>query len=246
MRMVVFQRALAAQLILMISFTLAPARAPGDAHFIFQRSSDGRWQGSCTVRTEIFQSARFTLGPADSITSGTWRGDLGPATVWAGIEVDTPYVDSTIEMEIYPGGFGVLRSQDGWFAVSHFSKSGQVMRFDVDTAREVQPSGLDRDIIKRAASILSSEAAWNRADNRKCEPTATRWSIYCAMESATIQVTGGFHHRRPALQLIRAIVEERSVGRKYHHRLMDYNNDPSTSFRDVAGLFSEALHRLGN
>lgn len=64
------------------------------------------------------------------------------------------------------------------------------------------------------------------------------------MESATTEVTGGFHHRRPALEVIREIVAERTAGRQYHHRLMDYSNDPATSFADVRSLSREALARI--
>ena len=60
----------------------------------------------------------------------------------------------------------------------------------------------------------------------------------------TIEVTGGFHHRRPAMELVRQIIEERTAGRRYHHRLMDYNNDPSTSLADVHAIFAEALARI--
>lgn len=60
-----------------------------------------------------------------------------------------------------------------------------------------------------------------------------QWSIYCAIEKATIEVTSGFHHRRPALEIVRLIIDSRSVGRPYHHRLMDYNNDRSTTFGDL-------------
>jgi hypothetical protein len=45
-----------------------------------------------------------------------------------------------------------------------------------------------------------TEAAWNRSDNRECPTSATKWSIYCALEKATLDVTGGPHHRRPALR----------------------------------------------
>lgn len=40
------------------------------------------------------------------------------------------------------------------------------------------------------------------------------------------------------------IVDERTTGRPYHHRLMDYNNDPSTRLQDVQSLFAEALRRI--
>jgi hypothetical protein len=64
------------------------------------------------------------------------------------------------------------------------------------------------------------------------------------MEKATIEVAGAFHHRRPALEIIRQIVDERTKNRPYEHRLMDYNNDPTTQLSDVQSLFFEALKRV--
>lgn len=149
-----------------------------------------------------------------------------------------------VEVEIYAGGTGVVRTYTGWFAVSGFSATDSMMRFQIDTARQIPASDLDREIIRRAAAILSSDAVWNRADNRKCKPAATTWSIYCALEQASIEVTGGFHHRRPALELVRILVEDRTKGRDYNHRLMDYNNDKSTHLDDVRSLFADALSRM--
>jgi hypothetical protein len=146
-----------------------------------------------------------------------------------------------LELEVYAGGSGVLRTEYGWFPVSGLTQSAQTLRFELDIAREVPPSALDREILERAAAILSTELAWNRADNRKCAPAARSWSLYCAMERATIEVTGAFHHRRPVLELVRQLVDERTAGRPYHHRLMDYNNDPTTRLADVRGILADAL-----
>jgi hypothetical protein len=149
-----------------------------------------------------------------------------------------------VEIEIYGGGKGVIRTYNGWYDVTDFSATGDDVRFRVDTAREVAPNALDREIIQRADAMLSSEGVWNRADNRKCPATAATWSIYCAMERATREVTGGFHHRRPALELVRVIVEERTKDRNYNHRLMDYNNDSTTHLADVHSLFAAALAKI--
>jgi hypothetical protein len=85
---------------------------------------------------------------------------------------------------------------------------------------------------------------WNRADNRKCPATATTWSIYCAVERAEIELAGAAHHRRPAQELVREIIEARTKTKKYEHRLMEYNNDPSTTLDDVRSLFTEAIGRI--
>ena len=218
----------------------APASAPSPCEL---HAHAGRWVGSCGRIVD--ETPTLTLAPARSITSGVWRRDVQPSAVWAGTMSDEDAPNLPLELEVYAGGWGVLRTQYGWFAVSGLTQSAQALRFELDAAREVSPSALDREILERAAAILSSEAAWNRADNRKCAPAATSFSLYCAMERATIEVTGAFHHRRPALELVRQIVDERAAGRPYKHRLMDYYNDPTTRLADVRGVIADALSRLG-
>jgi hypothetical protein len=149
-----------------------------------------------------------------------------------------------VEIEIHGAGKGVIRTYNGWYDVINFSAKGDDMRFQVDTARQIAPNSLDREIIQRADAMFSSDAIWNRADNRKCPASATTWSLYCALERATREVTGGFHHRRPALELVRVVVEERTKGRDYNHRLMDYNNDPTTHLADVHSVLAAALAKI--
>jgi hypothetical protein len=150
----------------------------------------------------------------------------------------------SVEIEIYKSGNGVIRTYKGWFAVSSFSRRDSTIHFQVDTMKQVAPNAVDREILVRAMKIISSDSVWNRADNRECPATATKWSIYCAVEQAQIEVAGGFHHRRPAGELVREIVDERTKGRNYDHRMMDYNNDRTTTLADVQSLFAEALARI--
>lgn len=156
---------------------------------------------------------------------------------------DEGYGKAPVELEVYAGGWGILRTIYTWIPVTNFEQSSG-LRFEVDARHEVAPDVLDREIVRRASTILSSESVWNRNDTRVCRPSATSWSIYCAMEKATIEVTGGFSHRRPALEVVRVLVDQRSAGRQYNHRLMDWNNDSRTSFGDVRSLFVEARSRM--
>ena len=96
----------------------------------------------------------------------------------------------------------------------------------------------DIEIVKRAAQILDSPAKWNRADNRVCPPRARTFSLYCALERATDEVTKNFKHRGAAMQEARFVIEEIAPeANRYNHRLMDYNNDPKTTFADIQGVF---------
>jgi hypothetical protein len=118
-------------------------------------------------------------------------------------------------------------------------------------ARAVSQSGPDDDpeahppvtnadlrIVRRARQILNDSSKWNRADTRNCPADANAFSLYCALEKATKEVTGSFQHRGAAMQEARFVIDEIAPNRKkYEHRLMDYNNDPSTTFADIQKVF---------
>jgi hypothetical protein len=217
--------------------TLFPA---ADCEF---RARNGQYEGSCG---SIFDAVpTFKVTATDSITSGRWRPDTRPTSAWRGeVILPPPRNSSPIEVESYADGTGVLRTIVGWFPISGFESSTDAIRFRLDPTQQVAPSALDRQIIERAAVLISTEARWDRADDRICAVTDTTWSIYCALQRATLDVTGGFHHRRPALELVRVIVEQRTAGRDYSHRLMDYNNDKTTRLDDLRSLFAEALAKI--
>jgi len=104
----------------------------------------------------------------------------------------------------------------------------------------------DLRIVQRACALLASPSKWNRADNRKCPDGAKTLSLYCALETATTEVGKTFEHRGAALQEVRFVIDEIAADRNYDHRLMDYNNDPTTSFADIQDVLriTESLIRL--
>ena len=95
----------------------------------------------------------------------------------------------------------------------------------------------DLQIVKRAREILDSPSKWNRADNRECPAGAKTFSLYCALQMATIEVSGKTDHRGAALQEARFVIDEISADGNYQHRLMNYNNDATTTFADIQEVF---------
>lgn len=58
------------------------------------------------------------------------------------------------------------------------------------------------------------------------------------MEKATSEINGNFEHRGAAMQEARFVIDDIAPNRKnYNHRLMDYNNDPTTTFANVQKFF---------
>jgi len=103
----------------------------------------------------------------------------------------------------------------------------------------------DVKIVQHARKILDSPSKWNRADTRVCPPDAKTFSLYCALEKATAEVSGDFKHRGAAMQEARFVIDQIASNRsKYEHRLMDYNNDPTTSFADTQKFFNRLEERI--
>ena len=117
--------------------------------------------------------------------------------------------------------------------------------FSGDSNAAPAVSEQDIRIVQRARNILSSPDKWNRADNRNCPETATTFSLYCALEKATAEITGGFQHRGAAMQQARFVIDEQlAKGNHYEHRLMNYNNDPKTTFADTRKFWDLLEQRI--
>jgi hypothetical protein len=102
----------------------------------------------------------------------------------------------------------------------------------------------DVAILQRADEILSSAAVWNRRDTRICNQDDRTWSLFCALEKASLFVLGEYRHREVALQEVRFAVEEASKGAQFEHRLMEYNNLPTTTFDDIKQVLAVATQRV--
>ncbi len=109
---------------------------------------------------------------------------------------------------------------------------------DLDSDAAPQVTSQDIDIVERAQQLLRTPSEWNRKDTRECPKTAETFSIYCALDRATVDVMGRFQHRGGTMQEARLVIDDSlAKGNHYEHRLMDYNNDPKTTFADIQEFF---------
>src|SRR5579862_6164647 len=115
-----------------------------------------------------------------------------------------------------------------------------------DPGDSIRPSVTKTDvqIARRARQILGSPTKWNRADTRVCPKDAKTFSLYCALEKATTELSGNFEHRGAAMQEARFVIEEIGLERVRAHRLMDYNNDARTTFADIQNVLKLLEQRI--
>jgi len=116
----------------------------------------------------------------------------------------------------------------------------------VEENRNLVFDSLDLKIIERADSILSSPLKWNKQDDRECNDDIAngKYSLYCSLYKASIDITGVYVHRRSGIQIVRFIIEKYEKGRVKEHRLMDWNNHPDTSFEEVKKVLRESIETV--
>jgi hypothetical protein len=67
----------------------------------------------------------------------------------------------------------------------------------------------------------------------KCQPDAQHMSLYCALERATMEVSGKFEHRGAVMQEARFVIDdvEPDWEKKYHHLLVDITTIHTPRFK---------------
>jgi len=101
----------------------------------------------------------------------------------------------------------------------------------------------DLDIIRRADEILSDESKWSKSDDRICEDdiSSEKFSLFCALYKASVDIAGSYEHRRAAMQIVRFVIEKYGNERVLEHRLMDWNNHQDTKFSEVKQVLATSV-----
>jgi hypothetical protein len=112
--------------------------------------------------------------------------------------------------------------------------------------RPLPQNEYDVPILERVLVLLGTEETWSKEDSRSCDPELPEWSLYCALQYASIDVSGEFHHRAAALQAVRRAIDEVRPENDYSHRLQDFNSDPDVTLELVHEVVNRALIELDN
>lgn len=111
--------------------------------------------------------------------------------------------------------------------------------------RNIAVSQIDLDILLKADALLKDETFWRKDAVRICSELS-KLDLYCALERASVEVTGKYVHRQPALQEVRFVIDDYYKNRWSAHRLADFNAHPDTSFNDVKQVIAKATESVKN
>lgn len=105
---------------------------------------------------------------------------------------------------------------------------------------------VDLDILKMTEQLLANPANWHKNDDRKCEDDikSNKWSLFCALKHASMELTGEYNHHNTAMQTVRFVIDDLIPNHGFEHTLMDFNNAPSTTHKDILNVLHMAKERI--
>jgi hypothetical protein len=87
------------------------------------RQAGREFKGPCGALLAVFDHVpSVTLKRVQKITTGRWRDDVVPLSVWAGSMTDDDRADDPIELEVYQGAWGILRTEPAGFPSQPFGR----------------------------------------------------------------------------------------------------------------------------
>jgi hypothetical protein len=73
-----------------------------------------------------------------------------------------------------------------------------------------------------------------------------QWKIqsFFSLYKASFDIAGEYIHRKSAMQIVRFTLEKYENDRVKEHRLMDWNNHPDTTFKEVKKVLKESMEAV--
>ena len=176
--------------------------------------------------------------------TGTLRYPSGIGSVYSGktTEIKFEIVNHRGKDEIY------MKSTLGYFLWEYINLQKDKISFAIYWWYCPPASKEDLNILEMAKSLLVNPENWHQKDDRKCEPDIenNHWSLFCALKFASIETTGEYNHHNTAIQTARFVIDDLIPDHGYMHTLMDYNNAPSTTHKDIIIILDLAIEQIKN
>lgn len=227
---------LGASLVILLGVTSAGAQEIGCQ---LHRESDMTYAGSCSRSDSLVAHLRLHQPTPAEVPLWRGTGDLSWRQQREPLAVDA-----------HTGG--TFRTGTQWFALTGIKAEGTLLEFAFDWAQEAMPTRVDLAILRRARSYVPDSAHWSPADDRDAAseplrgfdcPVTTRRTLFCALYDASVAIAGEYWHGRPAVNAVRQAIAAAGKG-ALQHPLTDFNNQPTTTLRDVQSVFDAAIREI--
>lgn len=100
----------------------------------------------------------------------------------------------------------------------------------------------DIQVIEESIQFFDNENNWDKLDDRLCLPTEQK-SLFCSLAFSSQEIIGRYDHRGAPSQEVRNTIEDEYSSRWSKHPLLDFNNHPDTTIRDIQKVLCTTLKR---
>lgn len=204
---------------------------------------------SQSLRLPIRDSVRIwmTTGPEDP---SPWRGNISLPATDVAFEIAKDGSGRSSERFVFRTGLTWLLVQE-WRQVeaaqpacAACERGSSDVLLVLDLVNPPPATEDDLAILRTALARLDRIAQWNRQEVQNCTSNdQTNTGLFCLLYSAVEARMGRYHHRQPALQLVRSVIFERWRDRITSHQLVDFNNHPATTMAELRMVLEVALER---
>ena len=140
----------------------------------------------------------------------------------------------------------LFRFKNSYYTFDNLTFNEKGIQFNIDLDPEVPFTKDDLETILIAKSLLERESNWHKEDDRICRDDLAnqKYSVYCALRIASIEVEERYNHRGAVMQCLRHEIEKLHPNKAWQHRLMDFNNMPETTHDDILNIVSRIEERI--
>ncbi len=148
-----------------------------------------------------------------------------------------PYKDSTTIF---------MKTSNGWYPWDKMKIENNKLIFSYDYEYSPPATKTDVEILDLCLHYLNDSTHWNHNDDRVCEDDKkdSCMSLFCALKIASTEIMKEYNHRNRAIQTIRSVIDDLAPDNDFEHRIMDYNNLPTTTYRDILKVLEIARERI--
>ena len=201
------------------------------------------------LRIQLPDSVRVwsTGGPQDR---PPWRGNISLPNTEVAFEIAPGSTDSSRSQLVFRTGVFWLPVKE-WRQVDSApppcaacERLAKDVLLVLDLVNPPLANEDDVIILRSALAGVDQIANWNRQETQSClRLDQANTGFFCLVYTAVERRMGRYHHRQPALELVRAVITERWRDRITSHQLVDFNNHPATTIADLRTVLQVALER---
>jgi len=102
----------------------------------------------------------------------------------------------------------------------------------------------DLKILEKTDALLSDSSKWNKNTNQECDVADNKYSLFCALNLASVETLGEYSSSRPSIKIVELKIKKYENRRVVRFGIIDWNDHPDTTFEELKQVLKEAIDEV--